>query len=138
MRVKKILAASLVTVSFICVVLVVVQLRERNKMRDYIKMADRVFRSDFSLLCNNLNKSESEEVNEENIKRAYVCFSIFSLTSFSNEYDLNRIVHRLYELSGEKALYRELDKSTIEKLNRLGHDPHNDALLKEIYDDFFN
>ena len=105
MRVKKILAVSLVTVSFICAVLVVVQLRERNKMRDYIKMADRVFRSEFSLLCNNLNKSESEEVNEENIKHAYVCFSIFNLTSFANEYDLNRTVHRLYELSGEKALY---------------------------------
>lgn len=75
---------------------------------------------------------ESEEINQENEKYAYVCFSIFSLTSFSENKEMNKIVHILYDLSEKEQLYDELEQDVIDDLNRLSQDIHNDVLLTKI------
>lgn len=99
---------------------------------DYLKRVDAVFKSNFSQLCNNLNKDESEEINQENEKYAYVCFSIFSLTSFSENKEMNEIVHILYDLSEKEQLYDELEQDVIDDLNKLSQDIQNDVLITKI------
>ncbi len=122
-----------VTVS-ICVISTVI-IKGNFKTKEYLNRADDIFQSNFSLLCNNLNEQESEEANEENEKHAYICFSILNLTSFSENEAMNKLVHRLYDLSEEKELYTELTKTQIEKLNRLSHNLQDEKLLKNIVEE---
>ena len=116
----------------VCTVFVTSFAARRAERDDYFKRTDAVFRDNFSILCNNLNQAESEAVNQENEKRAFLCFSIFSLTSFSGNADMNQLVLTLCQLSEEKQLYDVLDRETIAGLNRLCVDIQNDALIEQI------
>lgn len=132
---KKIWIALFGTIVSICVILFVIRLNSNLEKNDCINRADDIFQSNFTLLCNNLNEQESDESDEENAKYAYVCFTMFSLTSFSENEEMNKVVHILYDLSERKALYEELEGTSIEKLNKLCQNINNDELLKDVYND---
>ena len=129
---KKILGLSIAFLIVIVIAVFTIYIKVSAEKNDHLKMTDAVFQSNFSQLCNNLNKDESEEINQENEKYAYVCFSIFSLTSFSENKEMNEIVHILYDLSEKEQLYDELEQDVIDDLNRLSQDIHNDVLLTKI------
>ena len=119
----------------ICVILFVMQTKEKIEIKEKLKRADGIFQSNFSQLCYNLNEQETVETNEENIKYAYVCFSILKLTSFSENEAMNTVVHRLYDLSEKKALYTELTETEKEDLNKLSQNLQNEKLLNEIIEE---
>lgn len=126
---KKILIGIFAVIVSIFVVLLVIQTNEKSEI---INRADDIFQSSFSLLCNNLNEQETAEANEENIKHAYVCFSILKLTSFSESEAMNQVVHSLYDLSEKKALYTELNETVKKDLNILSQNLHDEKLLNII------
>ena len=108
---KKILIGTFAAIVSICVILLVIQTKKQVEIKEKLNRVDDIFQSNFSLLCNNLNTQETEETNKENTKYAYVCFSIFKLTSFSESEPMNKVVHRLYDLSEKKALYTEIKET---------------------------
>ena len=132
---KKILIGTFAVIVSICVVLLVIQTKEKLEIKEKINRADDIFQSNFSQLCNNLNEQETVEANEENIKHAYVCFSILKLTSFSESEAMNKVVHRLYDLSEKKALYTELKETEKGDLNKLCQNLHDEKLLNRIIEE---
>ena len=132
---KNIWIALLGIIVLICLIMLVIQFENNSKKKDYLDIADDIFQSNFSQLCNNLNVQESEEVYEENEKCAYVCFTMFSLTSFSENEEMNKVVHILYDLSEKKALYDELERTSIDKLNKLSHNLQDNVLLKDVLEE---
>ena len=116
----------------VCVILLVIQTKEKIEIKEKLNRADGIFQSSFSQLCNNLNEQETAETNEENIKYAYVCFSILKLTSFSESEAMNKVVHRLYDLSEKKTLYTDLNEAVIKDLNKLCQNLQDENLLNKI------
>ena len=131
---KRIHIAVLIIIVSICIVAVNVSVSYKNKNEDYISMADSIFLNNFSLLCNNLNLQQSDQVNEQNAKYAYVCFSVFGLTSFAENEKINMIVHILNDLSENNALYSEIDDDSVEMLNKLCHNIYDQPLVEEVYE----
>ena len=129
---RKILIGILAVIVSICVILIVIQTKEN---KETLSRADRIFQSNFSLLCSNLNEQETAETDEENIKFAYVCFSIFKLTSFSENEAMNQVVHRLYDLSEKKALYTEINETVKQDLNKFCQNLQNEKLLNTIIEE---
>lgn len=117
---------------FLCVVLLAIAANEREEHNYLKRTADSIFKSNFSQLCNNLNQSETEEINTENKKYSYLCFSVLSLTSFSDNIELNKIVHALYDLGERNLLYKRLDKTTVSDLNKLSRNLEDDTLINEV------
>ena len=117
----------------VCLVAVMFCARAVREKNDLLNHADTVFQGCFSELCNNLNETESNEVNVKNEKYAYACFTVFGLTSFSENAQLNQIVHTLYDLSERKALYGQLKEDDIRKLNKLSVNLSDEELLGEVY-----
>lgn len=130
---KKCSVFFIILVSVCVIILFLLQLKYRSEKEGLLNNADAVFESCFSQLCDNLNQEETEEANEKNIKYTYVCFSIFNLTSYSENEQMNRVVHILYDLSEKKALYDELDKTSIEALNKLSQYMKSEELLKSAF-----
>lgn len=129
---RKILIGILAVIVSICVILIVIQTKEN---KETLSRADSIFQSNFSLLCSNLNEQETAETDEENIKFAYVCFSIFKLTSFSESEAMNQVVHSLYDLSEKKALYTEINETVKQDLNRLCQNLQDEKLLSKIIEE---
>lgn len=132
---RKTLIGIFAVVVSLCVILLVVQTKEKIEITEKLNWADGIFQSNFSQLCSNLNEQETVETNEENIKYAYVCFSIFKLTSFSESEAMNMVVHRLYDLSEKKALYTELKETTKTDLNKLCQNLQDENLLSKIIEE---
>ena len=132
---KKILIGTFAVIVSVCAILLVIQTREKLEIKEKLNRADNIFQSNFALLCSNLNEQETAETNEENSKHAYVCFSILKLTSFSESEAMNKVVHRLYDLSEKKALYTELNETLKNDLNQLSQNLHNEKLLNKIIEE---
>ena len=103
--------------------------------KDYLKRADSVFESNFALLCDNLNQTETEETEEKNLRYTYLCFSMFGLTSYSENRELNGLVHALYDLSEQKVLYERLSNEGKDCLQRLSLNLEDGALAEEVLRD---
>ena len=71
------------------------------------------------------------------MKFAYNFFSILQLTSFSESEAMNKVVHRLYDLSEKKALYTELTQTGKEDLNRLCQNLQDEKLLNKIIEEIY-
>ncbi|MEA4831357.1 MAG: hypothetical protein VB118_01915 [Oscillospiraceae bacterium] len=100
---------------------------------------DIAFRNSFIQLCNNLNNkatdaSDKQRLYVENCKHAYLCFTVFNSTTYSNNKYMNDIILKLYNLSEDDKLYDSLDAYIIQKLNRLCQNMKDDVLIKEIHD----
>lgn len=132
---RKTLIGIFAVVVSVYVILLVVQTKEKIEITEKLNWADGIFQSNFSQLCSNLNEQETVETNEENIKYAYVCFSIFKLTSFSESEAMNKVVHSLYDLSEEKALYTDLKDTVITDLNKLCQNLQDENLLSKIIEE---
>ena len=132
---KKVLTGAFAVIVSVCVILLVIQTKEKSEIKDKLSRADAIFQSSFSQLCNNLNEQETAETDEENIKYAYVCFSILKLTSFSENEAMNKVVHRLYDLSERKALYEELNETVKNDLNKLCQNMQDEKLLSKIIEE---
>ncbi len=117
--------------------LLVIQTKEKSEIKEKLNSADRIFQSNFSLLCNNLNEQETAETNEENIKYEYVWFSILKLTSFSESEAMNKVVHSLYDLSEKKELYSEIKETEKKDLNKLCQNLHYGKLLNKIIEEIY-
>ena len=134
---KKVLTGAFAVIVSVCMVLLVIQTKEKSEIKEKLNRADGIFQSSFSLLCSNLNEQETAETNEENRKLAYHCFSILQLTSFSESEAMNKVVHRLYDLSEKKALYTELNETGKEDLNKLCQNLHDENLLNKIVEEIY-
>lgn len=121
-----------VAIIFICIILIVVGINEHTQKNYLLKTADNIFESNFAKLCDNLNAQESEETNAENKKYSYLCFSVFGLTSYSDNEEMNKIVHTLYDLSDRSSLYSELSQTTVSALNKLSRDLKDNELISEV------
>lgn len=132
---RKILVGTFAAIVSICVILLVIQTNEKSEIKEKLNRADDIFQSNFSLLCSNLNEQETAETNEENIKHAYVCFSILKLTSFSENEAMNKVIHSLYDLSEKKALYTELNETVKQDLNKLCQNLQDEKLLNIIVEE---
>ena len=121
---RKIWRWSIVIIGALLVVLIVVHIKTVSEKEFYCDNIDTIFTSSFAQLCNNMNiepmdLEEESELYAENIKYSYLCCSLFSLTSYSENDDLNKIVHALYDMSEKNVLYENLNPLTAENLNRL-------------------
>ncbi len=99
---------------------------------------DKVFMTNLSSLCDNLNidtskNDEEMKVIKENIKYSHLCFSIFSLSSYSENTYINETILALYNLSEKEVLHLSLDSETICNLNKWKQDINNEELLEEVY-----
>ena len=132
---RKIWMGIFAVVASVCVILLVIQTKEKSEIKEKLNKADDIFQSNFSQLCNNLNEQETVETNEENIKLAYACFSILNLTSFSESEAMNKVVHSLYDLSEKQALYAELKETVKKDLNKLSQNWQDEELLNKIIEE---
>ena len=134
---KKVLTGAFAVIVSVCVILLVIQTKEKSEIVEKLNRADDIFQSSFSLLCSNLNEQETAETNEENRKLAYHCFSILQLTSFSESEAMNKVVHSLYDLSEKKELYSEIKETEKKDLNKLCQNLHDEKLLNKIIEEIY-
>jgi len=103
---------------------------------------DRIFQSGFSQLCNNLNvvlpeDAESRQAyDEQNLKYAFLCMTIQSSTSYSEDAELNNIVLAMSNLCEKGTLYGRISPPLADKCKRLSYDISNRELAKSVYDEF--
>ncbi len=68
-----------------------------------------------------------EGMDEESLQRlyrdsagsAYLAFTLFNISSYQENHELNRILYALHQWSEEGALFERLDLETADELNRL-------------------
>ena len=126
-----------VTLFIICIIALgvslffVFELRAENEF--YQESIDARFQHDLASLCGVLNEKESDLQAAEGMKFAHSCFSLFTLTSYRDNGELNSILLNLYERAESSELCGYLDAEIVAELTRLSTQPDNKELIHQIY-----
>lgn len=134
----------IITAVLLCFTVVFCVLNSRNRERASFleKHIDRVFTSNFSNLCTNLNCSadtqeKAARLDEENKKYAHAFYSVLSVSSYAQDEKLCSIARELYLMAENEELYEKLDAELRADLKKLGHLIYDRELINDVYSEMF-
>lgn len=96
---------------------------------------DAIFTGNFCSLCSNLFSMDTSKMdnqaldfyNYQNTEYSHTMMTLFSSTSYSDNFDLNTIVFTLDKMTGSNSIYKIVDNpELIERLNRLSYSLNSD------------
>lgn len=109
-----------------------------EKYESQTKHIDELLEGNLLSLSENLyeydKENEFHEWNYENIRYANMCMSLFPISSYADNHELNMIISRLNLLCKNGKISSEIDISLAEDLAYMSINLDNQDILHEIYE----
>ena len=140
---KKYISLIIIFVLVVGIVTLSVAYANLNESKEYQqKSIDTFFHGRLSLLHNNLAKDCTHEDfnlsyhNAQNTEYARTAFSLISITSYSDNEYLYKILHNLYNWSVDEVLYERASIEFLSDFGRLLLNLDDEELSKEFYNKY--